>query len=551
MPLIQRPNLNRDGDKPKAEPTPLHQEPQEEQATEVEAIPAEPAPVAMERRNEPAPVPLILEPAPEPAMESEPLMPAAAEPAASEAPAMSAESEPAPPRRMTPRTQSRPLMSPSADAGRAASETVAGEPAGPSRPGAPPTTAELRRDLHRKLIEEIDQTALSSMPDSEARSFVEEAAAELVSREVSAGLGGFRERLLEQLVDDILGLGPLEPLLRDPSIAEIMVNGPGSVYIERAGRLTLTGVQFRDDAHVLHVIERILAPAGRSIDESTPMVDARLPDGSRVNAVIPPASTIGPLLTIRKFVADRLTSDDLIEMGSLTQQSADLLQASVDAGLNIIVSGGTGSGKTTMLNVLSTWIPSQHRIVTIEDPAELSLRQPHVVALEARPGAQINPITQAALLKNSLRMRPDRIVVGEVRGSEAFDMLQAMNTGHEGSMSTVHANTPRDAVRRVENMVLMAGFDLPIRAIREQIASALDMIVQVSRLRDGSRRIVAISEVAGMEDQTVTMQDLFSYDYHDNELVFQGLRPGFADRLEAQGFEIPVGDDYAATGTEW
>ncbi|MBT5775289.1 MAG: CpaF family protein [Dehalococcoidia bacterium] len=442
-------------------------------------------------------------------------------------------------------------MSPSADAVREASESITSDSNAPSAPGAPPTTAALRRDLHRKLIEEIDQAALSSMPDSEARSFVQEAASELVNREVSAGLGGFRERLLEQLVDDILGLGPLEPLLRDPSIAEIMVNGPGSVYIERAGRLTLTGVQFRDDQHVLHVIERILAPAGRTIDESTPMVDARLPDGSRVNAVIPPASTIGPLLTIRKFVADRLTAEDLIEMGSLTRQSADLLQAGVDAGLNIVVSGGTGSGKTTMLNVLSTWIPSQHRILTIEDPAKLSLRQPHVVALEARPGAQINPITQAALLKNSLRMRPDRIVVGEVRGGEAFDMLQAMNTGHEGSMSTVHANTPRDAVRRVENMVLMAGFELPIRAIREQIASALDMIVQVSRLRDGSRRVVAISEVVGMEDQTVTMQDLFAYDYHENELVFQGLRPACADRLEAQGFTVPVGEDYGSTGTDW
>ena len=540
MALIQRPNLNRDGDQRDAEPTPLHAAPEDEQAAELAPAPAQTEEMDEERGSVAFETPVELTP------------PTAAAPVADmlEAPEAAA-SAPVAPVRMTPRTQSRPLMSPSADAVRAASESVIGGPSAPSQPGAPPTTAELRRDLHRKLIEEIDQVALSSMPDSEARSFVEEAAAELVAREVSAGLGGFRERLLEQLVDDILGLGPLEPLLRDPSIAEIMVNGPGSVYIERAGRLTLTGVQFRDDAHVLHVIERILAPAGRTIDESTPMVDARLPDGSRVNAVIPPASTIGPLLTIRKFVADRLTAEDLIEMGSLTRGSADLLQAAVDAGLNIIVSGGTGSGKTTMLNVLSTWIPSQHRIVTIEDPAELSLRQPHVVALEARPGAQINPITQAALLKNSLRMRPDRIVVGEVRGGEAFDMLQAMNTGHEGSMSTVHANTPRDAVRRVENMVLMAGFELPIRAIREQIASALDMIVQVSRLRDGSRRVVAISEVAGMEDQTVTMQDLFTYDYHENELVFQGLRPACADRLEAQGFVIPLSDDYAATGTEW
>ena len=546
MALIQRPKLNRDGDDQSPEPTPLRVEPEGEQPTEAATAPA---PVdEMDHVDNTA----RSEVSDETPVVSTPIAPAAEVPEQSEIPeADPAEDAPVVPRRMTPRTQARPLMSPSADAVREASESITGRPAEPSTPGAPPTTAELRRDLHRKLIEEIDQTTLSNMPDSEARSFVQEAAAELVNREVSAGLGGFRERLLEQLVDDILGLGPLEPLLRDPSIAEIMVNGPGSVYIERAGRLTLTGVQFRDDQHVLHVIERILAPAGRTIDESTPMVDARLPDGSRVNAVIPPASTIGPLLTIRKFVADRLTAEDLIEMGSLTQQSADLLQASVDAGLNVIVSGGTGSGKTTMLNVLSTWIPSQHRILTIEDPAELSLRQPHVVALEARPGAQINPITQAALLKNSLRMRPDRIVVGEVRGGEAFDMLQAMNTGHEGSMSTVHANTPRDAVRRVENMVLMAGFELPIRAIREQIASALDMIVQVSRLRDGSRRVVAISEVVGMEDQTVTMQDLYAYDYHENELVFQGLRPACADRLEAQGFTVPVGDDYPSTGTDW
>jgi pilus assembly protein CpaF len=557
MPLIQRPKLNRDGDQTPPEPTPLREDASDEQ-TKLAATPTPtPTPVetpapAQDGGSEPEvsePTPLTRAPIQERQAIETPDADETAEHADTDNPAE--ENERSQPRRMTPRTSSRPLMSPSADAARATGEASASDPAAISKPGAPPTTAELRRDLHRKLIQEIDQAALSSMPDSEARSFVEEAAAELVNREVSAGLGGFRERLLEQLVDDILGLGPLEPLLRDPSIAEIMVNGPGSVYIERAGRLTLTGVQFRDDAHVLHVIERILAPAGRTIDESTPMVDARLPDGSRVNAVIPPASTIGPLLTIRKFVADRLTAEDLIEMGSLTQQSADLLQAAVDAGLNVIVSGGTGSGKTTMLNVLSTWIPSQHRILTIEDPAELSLRQPHVVALEARPGAQINPLTQAELLKNSLRMRPDRIIVGEVRGGEAFDMLQAMNTGHEGSMSTVHANTPRDAVRRIENMVLMAGFELPIRAIREQIASALDMIVQVSRLRDGSRRVVAISEVAGMEDQTVTMQDLFAYDYHENELVFQGLRPACADRLEAQGFEVPIGDGYESTGTDW
>ena len=526
MPLIQRPNLQRqnaDGE-PTSAPPPLENE-------QAAAPPAE-------TDNPPVPFPTPNEEAP--AAPPNPPTNGASDDAA-----------PTPMRRVGPRAQTRARMTPSSSTPEGASPPVPGSPGTPGAPGAPPTTAELRRDLHRKLINEIDQAALTGMPDSEARSFVEEAAAELVNREVSAGLGGFRERLLEQLVDDILGLGPLEPLLRDPSIAEVMVNGPSSVYIERAGRLTLTGVQFRDDGHVVHVIERILAPAGRTIDESNPMVDARLPDGSRVNAVIPPASTIGPLLTIRKFVADRLTAEDLIRMGSLSQQSADILNAGVDAGLNMIVSGGTGSGKTTMLNVLSTWIPAQHRILTIEDPAELALRQPHVVSLEARPGAAVNPITQAQLLKNSLRMRPDRIIVGEVRGGEAFDMLQAMNTGHEGSMSTVHANTPRDAVRRIENMVLMAGFELPVRAIREQVASALDMIVQVSRMRDGTRRVTAISEVVGMEDQTITMQDLFLYEHHENELVFQGIRPACADRLEEQGFKVPLSDDYAPTGTGW
>ena len=524
MPLIERPNLQRPGDdaRPPADPSPQEA----------------PPPVEADVAVEPTPLPIAPEPPPPAAPSVEDGNLDAGEPPP----------PPTPLRRAAPRTSGPGLMSPANGAPGGETPPVPGAPAAP---GAPPTTAELRRDLHRKLIDEIDQAALSGMPETEARSFVEEAAAELVNREVSAGLGGFRERLLEQLVDDILGLGPLEPLLRDPSIAEIMVNGPSAVYIERAGRLTLTGVQFRDDSHVVHVIDRILAPAGRTIDEATPMVDARLPDGSRVNAVIPPASTIGPLLTIRKFVADRLTAEDLIRMGSLSEQSADLLKAGVDAGLNIIVSGGTGSGKTTMLNVLSTWVPSQHRILTIEDPAELSLRQPHVVSLEARPGAAVNPITQAQLLKNSLRMRPDRIIVGEVRGGEAFDMLQAMNTGHEGSMSTVHANSPRDGVRRIENMVLMAGFELPIRAIREQIASALDMIVQVSRMRDGTRRITAISEVVGMEDQTVTMQDLFMYEHQSNELIFQGLRPACADRLEAQGFHVPLSEDYAPTGTDW
>jgi pilus assembly protein CpaF len=409
-------------------------------------------------------------------------------------------------------------------------------------------TVELRQRLHRTLIREIDQSALNSMPPEEAREFVEQAVRQLVDREVPAGRAGFRDRLQEQLVDDVLGLGPLEPLLRDNTISEIMVNGAKQVYVERAGKLYVAPAEFQDDAHVVHVIERILTPTGRTIDESNPLVDARLPDGSRVNAVIPPASITGPLLTIRKFVADRLTADDLVSMGSLSQQSSDILAAAVHAGLNIIVSGGTGSGKTTMLNVLSSWIPSDERIVTIEDPAELSLRQPHVVRLEARPNEHGGAIHQRDLLRNALRMRPDRIIVGEVRGAEAFDMLQAMNTGHDGSLSTVHANTPRDAVRRIENMVMMAGFDLPVRAIREQVASAIDVVLQVERMRDGTRRTVAVSEVVGMEEQTVTMQDLFLFEQRGvdedgrivGELKPTGLRPSFAERLESQGVRLPL-----------
>ncbi len=412
-------------------------------------------------------------------------------------------------------------------------------------------SVELRQRLHKALIAEIDQSTLNSMPPAEARQFVEGAVRQLIEREVPSAKMSYRDRLVEMMVDDVLGLGPLEPLLRDPTISEIMINGSKQVYIERKGKLYAAPAEFQDDEHVIHVIERILAPTGRTIDESNPLVDTRLPDGSRVNAVIPPATISGPLLTIRKFVADRLTADDLVEMGSLSAESRDILAAIVLAGLNIIVSGGTGSGKTTMLNILSSWIPADERIVTIEDPAELALRQPHVVRLEARPNERVAPVQQRDLLKNSLRMRPDRIIVGETRGAEAFDMLQAMNTGHDGSLSTIHANTPRDAVRRIENMVMMAGFDLPVRAIREQIASAIDVVIQISRMRDGSRRVTAISEVVGMEEQTVTMQDLFLFKQEGVEedgriigtLHPTGLRPSFADRLEEMGIRLPTAAD--------
>ncbi|MDA0353178.1 MAG: CpaF family protein [Chloroflexi bacterium] len=415
---------------------------------------------------------------------------------------------------------------------------------------APPTRAELaalRARLHRSLISDFDHRGLAELPIAEARPIVIAMARQLVESDVPANFSGSRIQLLNELVDDIIGLGPIEPLLRDNTVSEIMVNGCSRVYVERFGRIEMTDVQFRDDAHVMQVLDRMLANVGRTIDFSQPMVDARLPDGSRVNAIVPPASIDGPMITIRKFVADRLTSRDLIAMGSLNQEAASLLEAAVVGGAGIVVSGGTGSGKTTMLNVLSEWVPSDERIVTIEDPAELSLRQPHVVALEARDDNSGFDITRAQLLKNALRMRPDRILIGEVRGAEAFDMLQAMNTGHDGSMTTVHANAPRDALRRIEQMVMMAGYDWPLRAIREQVSSAVDIIIQVARMRDGSRRIVDITEVHGMEGDTLTMQQLYYFEQRGVDedgrivggLVSTGLRPRTFDMPGAQSYEAP------------
>jgi pilus assembly protein CpaF len=360
-----------------------------------------------------------------------------------------------------------------------------------------------------------------------------------------------RERLSAEIADDILGHGPLERLLADDSVTEVMVNGPYDVWVERQGRLYETTVRFTDESHLRRIINKIVAQVGRRLDESSPMVDARLPDGSRVNAIIPPLSLSGALLTIRKFSKKRLDLQDMIRLGTLSTESTEFLQRCILAQLNILISGGTGSGKTTLLNALSTAIPDADRIVTIEDAAELRLNQRHVLRLEARPknieGEGEIPIRD--LVRNSLRMRPDRIIVGEVRGAEALDMLQAMNTGHDGSLSTVHANTPRDALARVETMVLMAGYDLPVRAIRQQVASALDLIVHLERLEDGGRRVTAITEVQRMESEVITLQDIFEYKIKEitservvvGNLAPTGLRPTFLSKFEKRGVTLPTG----------
>jgi pilus assembly protein CpaF len=384
----------------------------------------------------------------------------------------------------------------------------------------------------------------------EVRREIEEIFGKVVDEEGLALTRAERVRMLEQITDEIIGLGPLEPLLRDESITEVMVNGPRQVYIERAGKLELTNVVFANDDHVMRIIDRIIAPIGRRVDESSPMVDARLTDGSRVNAIIPPLSLVGPVITIRKFAASPFTVDDLVRFGTSTPEMFEFLKACVQGRLNIFVSGGTGSGKTTTLNVLSSFIPNDERIVTIEDAAELQLRQEHVVTLESRPpnieGRGSVPIRE--LVRNALRMRPDRIIVGECRSGEALDMLQAMNTGHDGSMSTGHANSPRDMLSRLETMVLMAGVDLPLRAIREQVASAIDLIVQQSRLKDGTRKIVNITEVQGMEGDVIVMQDVFVFEQTgiidgkiQGHLRPTGIRPKFVEKLETAGIHLSSG----------
>jgi pilus assembly protein CpaF len=400
------------------------------------------------------------------------------------------------------------------------------------------------------LIQNIDQKLLEKGDEALLRRRVEELVEEKLRSEKLPFSRQMRNRLVSDMADEILGFGPIEPLLRDPTVTEVMVNRPDQVYCERFGKLELTDIQFRDLQHIRHVIDKIVTPLGRRVDESSPMVDARLPDGSRVNAIISPLSLNGPVLTIRKFSVDPYTVEDLIGFGTLTQGMAAFLAACVKVKLNVLVSGGSGAGKTTLLNVLSSFIPEGERVVTVEDAAELKLHQPHVVRLESRPPniEGKGEIKIRDLVRNCLRMRPDRIVVGEVRGGEALDMLQAMNTGHEGSISTVHSNTPRDALARLETMVMMSGMDLPSRAIREQIAAAVHLIVQIGRLSDGSRKVISVTEIQGMEGNVIVLQDLFAFQQKGvgeggkvlGTMQATGMVPKFIDRFNAASIHLPA-----------
>jgi pilus assembly protein CpaF len=417
-------------------------------------------------------------------------------------------------------------------------------------PAARTDFAAVKTAIHRKLIQKLNLNRLSEVRREDVRREVAAILEALVVGESTPMSLQERERLAQEVLDEVFGLGPLEPLLADPTISDILVNTYKHVYIERHGILEMTPIQFRDDEHVMSIIDRIVAAIGRRVDESSPMVDARLADGSRVNAIIPPLAVDGPYLSIRRFGHDRLTAEDLVRNNTLTDPMLKLLQGCVKARLNIVISGGTGAGKTTFLNVLSSYISNRERIVTIEDAAELQLNQDHVVRLETRPpniegkGA----VAQRQLLINSLRMRPDRIIVGEVRGEEALDMLQAMNTGHDGSLTTIHANSPRDALSRLETMIAMGNLNLPENAVRRQIASAIDVVVQISRLSDGTRKMISLAEVTGMEGEIVTMQDIFSFRKRGvlesgevlGEFEPSGIRPKFAERLSISGIHLPA-----------
>ena len=407
----------------------------------------------------------------------------------------------------------------------------------------------MKAAIHRKLIQNLNLERLAHMDRGAVLIELTQIIETLVDNDGTPMTGLERERLAREVLDEVFGLGPLEPLMRDPTVADILVNGCRNVYVERRGKLEKTDIQFRDEAHLRLIIDRIVSAVGRRVDESSPMVDARLADGSRVNAIIPPLALDGACLSIRRFANVKLSGAELVANLTLTVQMLDLLKACVKARLNIVISGGTGAGKTTLLNLLSSYISDRERVVTIEDAAELQLQQEHVVRLETRP-ANIEgkgAVMQRQLLINSLRMRPDRIVMGEVRGEEALDMLQAMNTGHDGSLTTIHANTPRDAVSRLETMIAMAGLNLPDKAVRRQIASAVDVVVQVSRLSDGTRKVIYISEITGMEGETISLQDIFQFRKRGigpkgevlGEFLPVGIRPKFADRLEAAGLKLP------------
>jgi len=413
--------------------------------------------------------------------------------------------------------------------------------------------ADLRRKLHYKVVEGLGPTLYNAqMSDAELKLRVMEMLEWALEQEQSVPLArADRLALLQEIADDVLGYGPIDPFLADPEVTEVMVNGPHSVWVERSGRITKTDTRFVDANHLERIIEKIVGQVGRRIDESNPMVDARLPDGSRVNAIIHPLAIGGPYVTIRKFAVDPFTVDDLVANDSMSEQVAGLLKRTVEGRLNVIVSGATGSGKTTLLNVLSNFIPANERIITVEDAAEVQLNQTHVLTLETRPPnlEGKGQVTIRDLVRNTLRMRPDRIIVGEVRGGEALDMLQAMNTGHDGSLTTVHSNSPRDTLARIETMVLMAGMDLPVRAIREQVASALDLVVHIHRLRDGTRRVTHVTEVVGMEGDIITLQDLMLFDYgmgvdddgkYVGYLKATGIRPAFSEHLENYGIHLPA-----------
>ncbi|MGH9201369.1 MAG: CpaF family protein [Vicinamibacterales bacterium] len=407
---------------------------------------------------------------------------------------------------------------------------------------------EWKERIHERLLKIMDLTLIAQEDPRRARNQVRDLANTIMNEQAIPLPAVSRQRIASQIEDEIFGLGPLEPLLADPLVADILVNGWNSVYVERNGQLESTDVRFRDNAHLRTIIDRIVSRVGRRIDESAPMVDARLADGSRVNAIIPPLAIDGPMLSIRRFTVRRLTLDQMVELGTMNRVIADLLAATVRARLNVLISGGTGSGKTTLLNVLSGFIPAKERILTIEDSAELQLQQPHVGRLETRPPniEGRGEITQRDLVRNALRMRPDRIIVGEVRSGEALDMLQAMNTGHEGSLTTVHANTPRDALSRIENMVAMAGVEIPVSSVRSQIASAIDVVIQVERMEDGKRRLVSVQEVQGMEGPVVTMSEIFRFrrlglDDKGNVIgrfESTGVVPNFQERFAQRGIQL-------------